>query len=70
MCAAQGIEFRAPLKTSPTLQRCMAVTRQTIPTLVQDRYLANDIDAASALVADGTLADTAGISGYVTGQTL
>jgi len=55
MCAAQGIEFRAPLKTSKPLQAVMARMRQNIPTLKQDRYLAPDIAAASDLIANGDI---------------
>lgn len=68
MCGAQGIEFRAPLTTSPILIQCMAVIRQAVPSLVQDRYMADDIQQAASLVANGTLSDAASLSGYVTGQ--
>ena len=61
ICAAQGIEFRAPLRTSPALQRAMARIRADIPTLGQDRYLAPDITAAAALIARGGLIGAAGI---------
>ncbi len=61
ICAAQGIEFRAPLRTSPALQRAMARIRADIPTLGQDRYLAPDITAAAALIAKGGLIEAAGI---------
>ncbi|HAR54415.1 MAG TPA: histidine ammonia-lyase, partial [Roseovarius nubinhibens] len=40
LCAAQGIEFRAPLETSAPLQKVLARLRDTIPTLAEDRYLA------------------------------
>jgi histidine ammonia-lyase len=55
MCAAQGIEFREPLLTSPKLMRVMSIVRSEVPTLDQDRYMANDIASAAALVADGRL---------------
>ena len=67
MCAAQGIEFRAPLKTSATLTRVMHRTRESIPPVEQDRYLADDMKEAAALVATGTLADTADLNGFVIG---
>ncbi|WP_281684592.1 histidine ammonia-lyase [Thalassobaculum salexigens] len=57
MCAAQGIEFRAPLTTSPALAAVMKRVRATIPAIVEDRMLAPDIEAAAALVADGVLTD-------------
>ncbi len=42
LCAAQGIEFRAPLQTSETLQRVMRAIRQSVPTLQEDRYLSTN----------------------------
>jgi histidine ammonia-lyase len=59
MCAAQGIEVRAPLVTSPALQAVVACLRQTIPTLTQDRYLSPDIENAAALVRSDALAAAA-----------
>ncbi|MDK3018918.1 histidine ammonia-lyase [Pseudodonghicola flavimaris] len=55
LCAANGVEFRAPLTTSPALQQLLARLRHTIPPLRADRYLAPDLAAAQALVADGRL---------------
>ncbi len=55
MCAAQGIEFRAPLQTSAPLKAAIATLRQSVPTLTEDRYMAPSIDAARALVASGAL---------------
>ncbi len=40
MCAAQGVEFRAPLVTSAPLARVLARLRQDVATLGEDRYLA------------------------------
>lgn len=62
MCAAQGIEFRAPLTTSAPLARAVACLRQTVATLDGDRYLAPDIEAASELVASGGLSDITGVA--------
>ncbi len=55
MCAAQGIEFRAPLKTSPPLQAALATFRTKVAALDNDRYLAPDLAAAAALVSEGAL---------------
>jgi histidine ammonia-lyase len=52
MCAAQGVEFRAPLRTSLPLQGVLTRLRAQVPAVAQDRYLAPDIEAAAALVAD------------------
>ncbi len=62
MCAAQGIEARAPLATSDPLNRAIAMLRTDVPTLEQDRYLAPDINAATELVRTGKIKDAAGIS--------
>ncbi len=45
MCAAQGLEFRLPLKSSPQLQRAQAAVRQVAPRLEEDRSLAAEIEA-------------------------
>jgi histidine ammonia-lyase len=53
--AAQGVEFRAPLATSPELASAIAAIRTRVATLEVDRYMANDLQAAAELVRDGTL---------------
>ncbi|MDI6024923.1 histidine ammonia-lyase [Corticibacterium sp. UT-5YL-CI-8] len=55
LTAAQGVELRAPLTTSPELARAIAAIRTVVPALEEDRYMANDLAAASALVAEGRL---------------
>jgi histidine ammonia-lyase len=55
LCAAQGVECRAPLVTSAPLQRVLATLRAQVPPLTHDRYLAPDLEAAAALVRDGVL---------------
>lgn len=55
LTAAQGIDFRAPLTTGPELQKAIAVLRRVVATLDEDRFMAPDLAAASALVADGSL---------------
>jgi histidine ammonia-lyase len=62
MCAAQGIEFRAPLKTSARLQEAMRVIRTAIPPITVDRALAPDLVAAAGLVRDGALIAPTGLS--------
>jgi histidine ammonia-lyase len=61
LCAGQGVEFRAPLKTSPPLQATLARLRKDVATLGEDRYLAPDLESAARLVASGALAQAAGI---------
>ena len=53
LAAAQGVDFRAPLATSPALQRAMAALRARVPFYAEDRYFAPDIEAAKSLVAGG-----------------
>lgn len=62
LAGAQGIECRAPA-TSPELAKAIAAIRAVVPSLEEDRYMANDLKAATDLIADGTLigAVTAGI---------
>ncbi len=50
LIAVQGVEFRAPVKTSPRLQRVMHEIRGRVPRLENDRYLADDIAAVRELV--------------------
>ena len=61
ICAAQGIEQRAPLTTAPPLQRVITRLRQSVPSLQQDRYLAPDLRAAAACIADDSLTTAAGL---------
>ncbi|OCP16167.1 histidine ammonia-lyase [Ensifer sp. LC163] len=55
LTAVQGVEFRAPLATSPELQKAAAALRAVSPTIEEDRYLADDLQAAGELIAAGTL---------------
>lgn len=60
LCAAKGVEFRAPLATSAPLGAVLARLRQDVAPLGEDRYLAPDLDAAAALVRDGALLAASG----------
>ncbi|WP_026988328.1 histidine ammonia-lyase [Fodinicurvata fenggangensis] len=55
LAGAQGVEFRAPLKTSPRLRDSLSVIRQVVPSLEEDRYLSDELELAARLVADGAL---------------
>jgi histidine ammonia-lyase len=55
LTAAQGVELRAPLTTSPELSRAIDTIRAVVPTLEEDRYMAHDLQAAALLVAGGSL---------------
>ncbi|KZB71942.1 MULTISPECIES: histidine ammonia-lyase [Thalassospira] len=68
ICAAQGVEFRAPLKTSPGLLNVLKSVRADIPTVKEDRYMAPDLAKAAELVSQGTLVAAAKLSGFVVGE--
>jgi len=53
LAAAQGIDFRAPLKTSPHLLDAHALVRSRVRFYDHDRYFAPDITAIQRLVASG-----------------
>ncbi len=59
LCAAQGVEFRAPLATSVPLSRVIARLRRDIPALAEDRFMAPDLEAAATLVRGGALSEAA-----------
>ena len=56
MCAAQGIEFRRPLRSSPPVERAHAIVRERVARLDGDRVLGPDLDALTDLIRTGTLA--------------
>jgi histidine ammonia-lyase len=57
MAAAQGIDFHRPLTTSPPLEEAIARIRARVAFLEQDRPMAPDIAAATALVREDLLGD-------------
>lgn len=61
LCAAQGIEFRSPLKTSAPLARVVARLRQDVLTLGEDRYLAPDLEKAAVLIASAAIGNATNI---------
>ncbi|MCE9661275.1 MAG: histidine ammonia-lyase [Burkholderiales bacterium] len=56
LAAAQGVEFLRPLASSAALESAHALLRERCPAMPTDRYLAPDIESATALVHDGSLA--------------
>src|SRR4051794_13811947 len=56
LAAAQGIDFSAPLATSPPLKAAHAAIRAAVPFHDKDRYLAPDVAWARAAVLDGAFA--------------
>jgi histidine ammonia-lyase len=59
LAAAQGVEFHAPLTTSPPLQAAIAKVRSISPRLTKDRSLAAVIERARALIEAGAFRHSA-----------
>ena len=55
MAAAQGIEYRAPLETSPALQNVITDIRAACPVLDEDRMVDGDIAIADNQVSDSDM---------------
>jgi histidine ammonia-lyase len=53
MCAAQGLEFRRPLKSGAQVEEAYHAVRAVVPRLEQDRVLATDIDAIAQAIRSG-----------------
>jgi histidine ammonia-lyase len=53
LCACQGIDLLAPLQTGPLAKRAFDAVRAKSAKVVQDRPLAPDIEAISALIENG-----------------
>ena len=58
LTAAQGIKIRQPLKTSESLENVIATLRQTVASLDDDRYMADDIKNAANLVSNGSITES------------
>jgi histidine ammonia-lyase len=56
LAACQGCDFHAPLTSSPVVEAVRAALRTEVPTLADDRHMAPDIAAATALIASGAVA--------------
>jgi histidine ammonia-lyase len=56
MCAAQGLDYRRPLRSSAAVEDAHAAIRSVVPTLERDRVLHPDITAIAAAVAVGRFA--------------
>lgn len=59
LAASQGIEFRRPLKSSPTLEQYLAQVRSFSTPYVQDRSLASDVEAVARAINDGVFSNFA-----------
>ncbi|HSQ34626.1 MAG TPA: histidine ammonia-lyase [Candidatus Binatia bacterium] len=54
-CAAQGMDFRRPLRSSAIVEAVHACIRRTISHADEDRVFADDLARAAKLVLDGSL---------------
>ena len=55
LAAAQGIDFRRPLRTSPLLEKAYAMIRQKVKFFAYDRFFAPDIATMKTLIQSGKL---------------
>jgi histidine ammonia-lyase len=53
MCAAQGLDYRAPLAAGRGVERAHSTVRSIVPSLDADRVMTPDIEGISAAIADG-----------------
>jgi histidine ammonia-lyase len=53
MCAAQGVDYRAPLKPGKGVAHAHRIVRSRIPRLERDRVLANDIATLATAIESG-----------------
>ena len=52
LAACQGVDFRAPLKTSKFLQKHLDALRHKVPFYGEDRYFAKDINQARDVISN------------------
>lgn len=55
LAAAQGVDFRSPLKTSEPLEQVKSLLRKEVTFYDKDRYFAPDIEAGKRLIKDKSL---------------
>jgi histidine ammonia-lyase len=55
LSACQGLDFRAPLTSSKTLEEAKAVLRSEVPFYDKDRYFSPDIEKAAQLIREDAL---------------
>ena len=57
IAAAQGVDFRAPLKTSSILKKVHQSIRERVPHYTEDRFFAPDMEQATNMVLEGDFSD-------------
>lgn len=60
LAAVQGIDFRAPLKTSPRLQKAYVLIREKVAYYEKDRHFGPDIEAIKTLIDQGVFNEMVG----------
>jgi len=55
LCAAQGLDFHAPLTSSPAVEAARSEIRRNVAHYASDRYLADELEWAKSAVMAGTL---------------
>jgi len=53
--AAQAMDFRRPLKSTPVIEACHSLVRQHVDFIQDDRVFADDINSLYQLITDGSL---------------
>jgi histidine ammonia-lyase len=53
LCAAQGMEYRAPLRPAAATAAALAAIREVVPPLNDDRPIGTEIEAVAAMIAAG-----------------
>ena len=61
LTGAQGIDFRSPVLTSEPLRRAIEILRSRVETMGDDRFLATDLESATALVTERRILDGIGL---------
>ena len=59
MCAAQGLDYRAPLKPGRGVARAHGDVRRLVPALERDRSLSTDIERLAAAIQAGEISSSA-----------
>ena len=59
LCAAQGMEFHRPLKSSSALEEVHNLIRTQVPFLKEDRELHKDINTLLEMMIEGKILSTA-----------
>jgi histidine ammonia-lyase len=55
LAAGQGLDFHAPLTSSPAIEAARADVRRNVPHYASDRYLADELEWAKGAVLAGAL---------------